>query len=114
VVIGISDYIGVEAGGYSKLSSARSDADKMVAFLRDTAGFDTIYLLTDDKATKPRRVILHDPALGLRKQPLPAPAGGGGILHVGLHPVLQHRPQQATLRLPADALGDLGRRSRQE
>ena len=26
MVIGISDYIGVEAGGYSKLGSARSDA----------------------------------------------------------------------------------------
>jgi hypothetical protein len=54
VVIAVSDYIGERAGGYPRLGSARSDADKMVEFLRDTAGFDTIFLLTNDKATKQR------------------------------------------------------------
>jgi hypothetical protein len=52
VVIGISKYIGEENGGYPPLSTAASDVDKMVKFLRDDAGFDTIYVLTDEDATK--------------------------------------------------------------
>jgi hypothetical protein len=52
VVIGISKYIGEQNGGYPPLLSAVGDADKMVKFLRDDAGFDTIYVLTDEDATK--------------------------------------------------------------
>src|SRR5262245_16207387 len=67
-----------------------------------------------DEATESYRVIFHDPALDLNKQPFPEPACGSRILHVGLNPILQHGPQQATLWLPLDTLGDLGRWSRQE
>jgi len=52
VVIGISNYIGTRAGGYPALPTAKRDADKMVDFLLNDAGFDTVYLLTDEDATK--------------------------------------------------------------
>ena len=52
VVIGISKYIGEQNDGYPPLITAVNDADKMVKFLRDDAGFDTIYVLTDEDATK--------------------------------------------------------------
>ena len=52
VVIGISNYIGEGAGGYAALPTAKHDAEKMVRFLLDDAGFDTVYVLTDDYATK--------------------------------------------------------------
>ena len=52
VVIGISNYIGEGAGGYAALPTAKHDAEKMVRFLVDDAGFDTVYVLTDDYATK--------------------------------------------------------------
>jgi hypothetical protein len=52
VVIGISNYGG--PGGYPPLPTAKADADKMVKFLLDDAGFDVIYVLTDEKATKAR------------------------------------------------------------
>jgi peptidoglycan/xylan/chitin deacetylase (PgdA/CDA1 family)/uncharacterized caspase-like protein len=51
VVIGISNYIGARAGGYPALPTKR-DADKMLDFLLNDAGFDTVYLLTDEDATK--------------------------------------------------------------
>ena len=52
VVIGISNYIGEGAGGYAALPTAKHDAEKMVRFLLDDAGFDTVYVLTDNYATK--------------------------------------------------------------
>jgi hypothetical protein len=52
VVIGISNYIGTRAGGYPALPTAKRDADKMLDFLLNDAGFDTVYLLTDEDATK--------------------------------------------------------------
>ena len=52
VVIGISNYIGTRAGGYPALPTAKGDADKMLNFLLKDAGFDTVYLLTDEDATK--------------------------------------------------------------
>jgi uncharacterized caspase-like protein len=52
VVIGISNYIGARAGGYPALPTAKGDADKMLNFLLKDAGFDTVYLLTDEDATK--------------------------------------------------------------
>src|SRR5712671_1705567 len=52
VVIGISDYIGERAGGYPALPTARPDAEKMINFLIKDAGFDTVYVLTDNDATK--------------------------------------------------------------
>src|SRR5262249_44341563 len=66
-----------------------------------------------DKATQPGRVILHDPLLGLMKQPLAPPPGSRGIFHVGIHGVLQHSPEQTTLWLIVDALGHRRRRCRQ-
>jgi hypothetical protein len=52
VVIGISNYIGERAGGYPALQTAKLDAEKMINFLINDAGFDTIYVLTDNDATK--------------------------------------------------------------
>jgi hypothetical protein len=52
VVIGISNYIGEVAGGYAALPTAKHDAEKMVRFLLNDAGFDTVYVLTDEYATK--------------------------------------------------------------
>jgi uncharacterized caspase-like protein len=52
VVIGISKYVGEQNGGYPPLLTAVGDADKMVRFLKEDAGFDTIYVLTDEDATK--------------------------------------------------------------
>ena len=52
VVIAISNYIGARAGGYPALPTAKRDADKMLDFLLNDAGFDTVYLLTDEDATK--------------------------------------------------------------
>jgi hypothetical protein len=52
VVIGISNFIGERNGGYAALPSAKDDAEKMKRFLIDDAGFDTVYILTDDNATK--------------------------------------------------------------
>jgi len=52
VVIGIGNYIGARAGGYPALPTAKRDADKMVDFRLNDAGFDTVYLLTDEDATK--------------------------------------------------------------
>ena len=52
VVIAISNYIGARAGGYDALATAKHDADKMVDFLLNDAGFDTVHLLTDEDATK--------------------------------------------------------------
>ena len=37
---------------YPALPTAKRDADKMVDFLLNDAGFDTVYLLTDEDATK--------------------------------------------------------------
>jgi hypothetical protein len=54
VVIGISDYRGTESGGYPKLRTSANDPGKMVQFLKDDAGFDIIYVLTEEKATKER------------------------------------------------------------
>jgi tripartite-type tricarboxylate transporter receptor subunit TctC/uncharacterized caspase-like protein len=52
VVIAISNYIGTRAGGYPALPTTKHDPDKMLAFLLNDAGFDTVYLLTDEDATK--------------------------------------------------------------
>src|SRR5689334_12171586 len=52
VVIGISNYVGVGKGGYPALPTARNDAEKMRRFLLEDAGFDVVYVLTDEKATK--------------------------------------------------------------
>jgi hypothetical protein len=71
VVISISNYLGERSEGYPSLPTARSDADKMVYFLINDAGFDTVYVLTEDDATKekierlmteiiPRDVTSHD------------------------------------------------------
>ena len=54
VVIAISRYIGEQSGGYPALGTAVNDADKMVQFLLEDAGFDTVYVLTDEHATKPK------------------------------------------------------------
>jgi uncharacterized protein YjbI with pentapeptide repeats len=54
VVIGISSYIGEDKGGYPELHTTAMDADKVVRFLRDDAGFDVIYVLTEEKVTKAR------------------------------------------------------------
>ena len=58
VVIGISNYIGERAGGYPALPTAKHDADKMADFLIKDAGFDTVYVLTDERATKSRIDVL--------------------------------------------------------
>ena len=58
VVIGISNYIGERAGGYPVLPTAKHDADKMADFLIKDAGFDTVYVLTDERATKSRIDVL--------------------------------------------------------
>jgi uncharacterized caspase-like protein len=50
--LSLSEYIGTRAGGYPALPTAKRDADKMVDFLLNDAGFDTVYLLTDEDATK--------------------------------------------------------------
>jgi 23S rRNA pseudoU1915 N3-methylase RlmH len=50
IVISITDYM----AGYPALAAAKQDADKMVDFLIKDAGFDSVYLLTEDKATKGR------------------------------------------------------------
>lgn len=50
VVIAISNYGG---GGFAPLPTGR-DADKMVDFLLNDAGFDTIHVLTEELATKQR------------------------------------------------------------
>ncbi len=47
VVIGISEYVGEGKGGYPALLSAAADAGKMVKFLKEDAGFDIIYVLTE-------------------------------------------------------------------
>jgi hypothetical protein len=52
VVISISNYKGSKNGGYPPLLTAKADGDKMVKFLRDDAGFDIIYVLTEESATK--------------------------------------------------------------
>jgi cyclase len=52
VVIGISNYLGERAGGYPALPTASRDADKMFDFLIKDAGFDIVYVLTDNDATK--------------------------------------------------------------
>ena len=54
VVVGISGYMGEDKGGYPELRSTSHDAEKMVRFLKDEAGFDIIYVLTEEKATKDR------------------------------------------------------------
>jgi Caspase domain/Pentapeptide repeats (8 copies) len=54
VVVGISGYMGEDKGGYPELRSTAHDAEKMVRFLKDEAGFDIIYVLTDEKVTKDR------------------------------------------------------------
>jgi branched-chain amino acid transport system substrate-binding protein len=54
VVIAISNYIGERTGGYQPLPTAKHDADKMIDFLIKDAGFDTVYVLTDERATKSR------------------------------------------------------------
>jgi uncharacterized protein YjbI with pentapeptide repeats len=54
VVVGISGYMGEDKGGFPELRSTAHDAEKMVRFLKDEAGFDTIYVLTDEKVTKDR------------------------------------------------------------
>jgi uncharacterized protein len=48
IVVGISHY----SGGYPTLSTASADADKMVRFLIDDAGFDVVYVVTEESATK--------------------------------------------------------------
>jgi hypothetical protein len=53
VVIAISNYTR-QTTGYDALPTAQKDAEKMVSFLKDDAGFDTIYVLTDEKVTKDR------------------------------------------------------------
>jgi uncharacterized protein YjbI with pentapeptide repeats len=54
VVVGISGYMGEDKGGFPELHSTAHDAEKMVRFLKDEAGFDIIYVLTEDKVTKDR------------------------------------------------------------
>lgn len=49
VLIGISEY----AGGFRPLPAA-SDVERMRRFLIENAGFDTVYVLTEEKATKSR------------------------------------------------------------
>src|SRR5262249_57054597 len=39
---------------FRSLTTARADADKMARFLIKDAGFNTVYVLTEDKATKQR------------------------------------------------------------
>jgi hypothetical protein len=52
LVISISDYIGTEAGGYSKLDT-HNDAEKMKDFLLQDMGFDYVRVITDTEVTKP-------------------------------------------------------------
>jgi len=52
VVIGVSDYLGEDSGGFKPLSAARNDADRMARFLFEQARFDYVRVLTEDKATK--------------------------------------------------------------
>ena len=54
VVVSISNYIGDRAGGYPPLRTAKADAEKMVQFLLNDVGFDTIYIITEERATKAR------------------------------------------------------------
>jgi uncharacterized caspase-like protein len=54
VVVAISNYMGEREGGYPPLRTAKADAEKMVQFLLNDVGFDTIYVITDERATKER------------------------------------------------------------
>jgi hypothetical protein len=54
VVVGISGYMGEDKGGYPELRSTAHDAEKMVRFLKENAGFNIIYVLTEEKVTKER------------------------------------------------------------
>jgi uncharacterized caspase-like protein len=51
LVISISDYVGKENGGYSKLSTG-NDAEKMKKFLLQDMGFDYVRVVTDTEVTK--------------------------------------------------------------
>jgi hypothetical protein len=59
VVVAISSYKG---GGYQPLATASTDAQKMIDFLIKDAGFDVVFVLTDDEVTKPRieRLMLDE------------------------------------------------------
>jgi hypothetical protein len=59
VVIALSDYKG---GGYPPLPTARNDAQKMINFLIGDAGFDVVFVLTDEEVTKQRieRLMLDE------------------------------------------------------
>lgn len=50
VIVAISQY----TGGFRSLPSAQPDAKKMLDFLLNSEGYDKVYMLTDDKASKRR------------------------------------------------------------
>ena len=50
VIVAISEY----KGGYNALPSAQPDAEKVRDFLLNSEGYDRVYVLTEDKVTKPR------------------------------------------------------------
>jgi formylglycine-generating enzyme required for sulfatase activity len=54
VVITLSNYMGEQQGGYRELRTARNDGEKMIKFLLEEAGFDIVYVLTEEKVTKER------------------------------------------------------------
>jgi len=53
VVIGISEYSGTNHDNFDRLRTA-NDAKRMREFLLEKAGFDYVYVLTEEKATKER------------------------------------------------------------
>ncbi|PDT18056.1 hypothetical protein CO670_04475 [Rhizobium sp. J15] len=54
VVVGISEYMGAGKGGYPRIDTVSQDPIKMKDFLLNSAGFDYVYLLTEERATKAR------------------------------------------------------------
>lgn len=54
VLVGVSDYIGVQRGGFPPLEEAKNDVDRVRRFLIEQAGFDYVRVLTEDKVTKAR------------------------------------------------------------
>jgi hypothetical protein len=68
VVIGISEYTGASHDNFDRLRTA-NDAQRMRQFLLDKAGFDYVYVLTEEKATKKRITQLMEDEMPARVGP---------------------------------------------
>lgn len=54
LVIGISEYDNSTGNGFKSLQTAKGDVEKVKRFLIDSAGFEYVHVLTDDKVTRAR------------------------------------------------------------